>query len=87
LPSVDELIELLGSIETIAVVGASTVESKPAHRIPRYLQSQGCRVIPVTPKGGELWGESTVASLGEIDEAIDAVDVFRRAEEAPAIAR
>lgn len=61
---------------------------KPSHRIPRYLQSNGYRVIPVTPKGGEILGERAYASLAEIDGiAVDVVDVFRRSDEAPDIAR
>ncbi len=87
LPSTDELIDLFRSITTIAVVGASFDESKPAHRIPRYLQSQGYRIVPVNPQGGELFGEPVVAALAEVREPIDAVQVFRPAEEAPELAR
>lgn len=72
---------------TIAVVGASHRPDRPAHRIPAYLQSQGFRIIPVNPAGGELFGEQVRKSLAEIDEPIDVVDVFRRAEETPDIAR
>ena len=53
----DQLARIFADTETIAVVGASGDPSKPAHRIPRYLQSQGYRIVPVNPRGGELLGE------------------------------
>jgi len=83
---VEDLLRLYREIETIAVVGASSDEHKQAHKIPKYLQDQGYRVIPVNPQGGEILGEPVVRSLREITETVDAVDVFRPAEEAPAIA-
>jgi uncharacterized protein len=73
--------------KTIAVVGASTDPEKAGHEIPRYLQSQGYRVIPVTPTGGEIFGERTYPSLREVDVPIDVVNVFRPSEEAEGIAR
>lgn len=85
-PTEDQLIEIYRAARTIAVVGASTDPGKPAHRIPSYLQSVGYRIIPVNPAGGELFGERMVTSLGEISERVDVVDVFRPAEETPAIA-
>jgi predicted CoA-binding protein len=72
--------------KTIAVVGASSKEDRPAHRIPAYLQSQGFRIIPVNPRGGELFGERARTSLAEVDEPIDVVEVFRPAAETPGIA-
>ncbi len=69
------------------MVGASSDPSKAAHRIPLYLQSQGYRIVPVNPRGGELLGERAYRSLTEIDVPVDVVDVFRPAEEAPDIAR
>jgi predicted CoA-binding protein len=83
--------EWLGRIyaetRTIAVVGASGDPSKPAHTIPRYLQRQGYRIVPVNPRGGELLGETVARSLAEIDGPVDLVEVFRPAAEAPQIAR
>ena len=72
---------------TIAVVGASTDPSKPSHSIPAYLQSQGYRIVPVSPRGGEIFGERAYESLEEVTEEIDVVDVFRPADETPEIAR
>lgn len=86
-PTQDDLRKVYAETKTIAVVGASGDESKASNRIPRYLQSQGYRIIPVSPKGGEILGEQVRASLAEIQEPVDVVDVFRPAEEAPAVAR
>lgn len=82
-----ELRDIYAQTKTIAVVGASSDPDKPGHHIPSYLQSQGYRLIPVSPKGGEIFGEKAFASLLDIDEAVDVVDVFRPSEEAPEIAR
>jgi predicted CoA-binding protein len=86
-PTKDELRKIYEESKTIAVVGASDNERKPAHTIPRYLQSEGFRIIPVNPRGGEILGEKAYASLAEIDEPIDVVDVFRPSEETPDVAR
>lgn len=82
----DELVGIYRSTRTIAAVGASTDEHKQAHRIPSYLQSQGYRIIPVNPTADEIFGEPAVASLDDIDEPIDVVDVFRPSSETPDIA-
>ena len=86
-PTKDDLLKVYAETKTIAVVGVSGDESKASNRIPRYLQSQGYRIIPVSPKGGELLGEKVFASLADIDIPVDVVDVFRPSEETPAIAR
>jgi predicted CoA-binding protein len=87
MPTDDELRAIYAATKTIAVVGASGDPAKAGHTIPAYLQSVGFRIIPVSPKGGELFGETVRTSLDEIDEPVDVVDVFRPAEEAPGIAR
>ena len=86
-PLRERLLRIYAETRTIAVVGASGDPSKPAHRIPRYLQSQGYRILPVNPRGGELLGEPVARSLAEVEGPVDVVDVFRPAEEAPGIAR
>jgi predicted CoA-binding protein len=86
-PSDEDLQEIYRTTTTIAAVGASSDPGKPAHRIPAYLAQQGFKVLPVSPKGGELFGREVHPSLTEIEEAIDVVDVFRPSEEAPDIAR
>jgi uncharacterized protein len=83
----EQLLRIYTQSKTIAVVGASADASKAAHRIPGYLQSQGYRILPVNPHGGELFGEHVFDSLTEIDVPVDVVEVFRPAKEAPEIAR
>ncbi|MFL5796761.1 MAG: CoA-binding protein [Actinomycetota bacterium] len=73
--------------KTVAVVGASENHEKAAYGIPAYLHREGYRIIPVNPKGGEMFGEKVRTSLAEIGEPVDAVDVFRPADETPDIAR
>jgi uncharacterized protein len=83
----ERLLAIYQSTRTIAVVGASADPAKAAYRIPRYLQQQGYRIIPVNPRGGEILGERVYPTLLEVLEPIDVVDVFRPAAEAPEIAR
>ena len=85
-PSDEELKRIYAETGTIAVVGASSDPSKPAHIIPRYLQGQGFRIVPVSPRGGDLLGERVYQSLSQVDVLVDVVDVFRPAQEAPGIA-
>ncbi len=87
MPTRAELLQIYADVKTIAVLGASTNEERPAHYVPRYLQSHGYRIVPVNPRGGELFGERVRLSLREVDVAIDAVDVFRPPEEAEQVAR
>jgi len=83
----ERLLRIYAQTRTIAVVGASADASKAAHQIPRYLQRQGYRILPVNPRGGELFGERVFRSLAEIDVPVDVVEVFRPPQEAPEIAR
>jgi len=80
----DYLRDILEGVRTIAVVGASPRRERPSHRVMAYLQRRGYRTIPVNPNavGGTLNGERVYASLAEVPEAIDMVDVFRRTEAA-----
>ncbi len=83
----EKLLRIYAQSRTIAVVGASADTSKAANEVPRYLQRQGYRILPVNPRGGELFGERVFRSLVEIDIPVDVVEVFRPAQEAPEIAR
>ena len=83
----ERLTRIYAETGTIAVVGASGDPAKPAHTIPRYLQAQGYRILPVNPRGGELLGEPVARSLPEVQGPVDVVDVFRPAAETPQIAR
>jgi predicted CoA-binding protein len=83
----EQLARIYAETNTIAVVGASGDPSKPAHAIPLYLQRQGYRIRPVSPRGGELLGEPVARLLSEVDGSVDVVEVFCPAAEAPQIAR
>ena len=75
---------ILESVRTIAVVGASPTSERPSHRVMAYLQGRGYRAIPVNPNAVDdaINGERVYASLAEVPEPIDMVDVFRRSEAA-----
>jgi predicted CoA-binding protein len=80
--------EILADARTIAVVGASPKPWRPSNDVMRYLLEQGYDVIPVRPRDcDEVLGIPCVASLAEVERPVDVVDVFRRAEETPAVAR
>ncbi len=79
--------EILRDARTIALVGASPNPARPSHSVMRYLLGQDYRVIPVRPHVREVLGVPCVGSLAEIDEPIDLVDVFRRPEACPGVAR
>jgi predicted CoA-binding protein len=83
--------EILAEARTIALVGASSKEWRPSHRVMRYLLEHGYHVIPVRPAGPvEILGVPRVASLrelDELDEPVDVVDVFRRPEFCPPVAQ
>jgi uncharacterized protein len=85
-PPDDALRQLLTKASTIAMVGASSNPDRPSNGIMRKLLSAGYRVIPVNPNETEVLGERAYASLADVPERIDIVDVFRRAEFTPAIA-
>ena len=77
----NEVIErILRNARTVAVVGLSPDAGRPSHGVARYLQRAGYRVIPVNPGVLEVLGEHAYASLRELPEAVDVVDVFRRSE-------
>ena len=74
--------DILTSVRTIAVVGASPRRERPSHGVMAYLQRHGYRAIPVNPNaaGGTINGETVYAKLADVPEPIDMVDVFRRSE-------
>jgi predicted CoA-binding protein len=79
---------ILQSCHTVAVVGLSAEWHRPSYFVAKYLQQHGYRVIPVNPRyaGGEILGEKVHASLDDIAEPVDMVDVFRRSEDVLPIA-
>jgi predicted CoA-binding protein len=79
-----ELRTLLENTRTIAVLGIKADEREDAHRVPRYMQRAGFRIRPVSPKLREVLGERAVASVAELDEPVDMVNVFRAPANIPA---
>ncbi len=77
--------------KNVAVVGCSRNEEKDAHRIPKYLQEHGYRVIPVNPFADEILGERCYPSLLEMPEdlqkRVEVVNVFRPSEDVPPIVK
>jgi predicted CoA-binding protein len=86
-PSDQELRSILGEARTIAMVGLSSKTHRPSYEVASYLQSRGYRIVPVNPNEREVLGEKAYPSLTDVPERIDAVDVFRRAEYTPEVAR
>lgn len=88
-PEDRELRALLGEARTIAVVGLSSKPNRPSFGVASYLQEHGYTIVPVNPNETEVLGEAASPSLLALPSAlqIDVVDVFRRAEETPAVAR
>jgi predicted CoA-binding protein len=83
----DDIEHILKSTKTVALVGASANPDRDSHEVMLFLQSKGYRVIPVNPglAGKQLNGETVYASLGDIPEKIDMVDIFRNSEAAGGI--
>lgn len=79
-----ELRALLEGTHTIAVLGIKAGEHEDAFRVPRYMQRHGFAIRPVSPKLTEVLGERAVASLGELTEPVDMVNVFRAPANVPA---
>ncbi|WP_020407281.1 CoA-binding protein [Hahella ganghwensis] len=82
-----EIDNILALTHTIAVVGASEKPHRDSHRVMSFLQFKGYRVIPVNPRltGQTLLGETVYASLKDIPDRIDMVDIFRRSEMVPEV--
>lgn len=77
--------EQLRNSKTIAVVGLSDNPARDSHRVAKYLQSQGYRIIPVNPMVTETLGEKSYPDLKSVPEPIDMVDIFRRSEFVPPV--
>ena len=78
------LLDLLRRAHTIAVLGIKAGERDDAFRVPRYLQQQGYRILPVSPKLERVLGEPCVPSLADLAEAPDLVILFRASAHVPA---
>ena len=77
--------EILKSSRVVAMVGASDNVDRPSNQVFRYLRANGYKVIPVNPVLKELMGEKAYPDLISIPEEVDVVDIFRKAEDVPAI--
>lgn len=79
--------DILNRTKVVAVVGVSTNPVRPSYYVARYLGLKGYTVIPVNPMhaGKMLFGQTIRASLSEITEPVDMVDIFRRSEAVPEI--
>ena len=75
--------EILENAKTIAVVGIKSQKSEDAYRVPHYMQEHGARIVPINPKLDTILGEPARASLREVDEPVDLVNLFRAPENIP----
>jgi predicted CoA-binding protein len=80
LPQTDPITDLLKRAKTIAVVGLSDNPMRPSHGVSAYMRSHGYRIIPVNPQITSSLGETAYASLKDVPEKIDIVNIFRRPE-------
>jgi len=74
----DEIKKIFEEVKTIAVIGLSPKPEKDSHKVAKYLQSVGYKIIPVYPKEDEILGEKVYRSLSDIKERVDMVDMFRK---------
>jgi uncharacterized protein len=84
-PSVDPIFDVLTKYKTIAVVGLSSNPARPSYGVTEYMQGSGYQIIPVNPNETDVLGEPSYASLDEVPQKIEIVDIFRRAEEVPPV--
>lgn len=80
---------ILNTVKTIAVVGVSPKTVRPSYFVFKYLQERGYRMIPVNPgqAGGDLLGQKVYATLADIPEPVDMVDIFRNSDAATGVVR
>ena len=78
----ETIMEILENCKTIAVVGLSSDPGRPSHGVASYMRRRGYKVIPVNPNETEVFGDKAYASLEDVPEPIDLVDIFRRSSEA-----
>jgi len=82
----EEARKLINQYQTVAVVGLSTNPEKPGHYVPKYLKEHGYTIIPVNPTAkGEILGQKVYASLKEIPQRVEIVEIFRPPKDVPPI--
>jgi predicted CoA-binding protein len=84
-PEDREIKAILDNNQVIAVVGLSPKPDRDSHRVAKYLQDHGYRIVPVRPKAEEILGEKAYASLKDIPFPVDVVDIFRKVDAIPGI--
>lgn len=85
-PTRDQIKGLLEASHAIAVVGLSDNPERVSYMIAEAMQAKGYRIIPVNPNAETILGEKSYASLKDIQEKVDIVNIFRRSEHTPPIA-
>lgn len=86
-PANETIKQVLEEAKTIAVVGLSDNPERTSYQISKIMQEQGYRIIPVNPTVEKVLGEKAYPALTDVPEKIDIINVFRRPEYLPAIAR
>ncbi|MTI81327.1 MAG: CoA-binding protein [Firmicutes bacterium] len=84
-PTDVQIKELLQKANTVAVVGLSDKPERDSHKVAKYLQGKGYKIIPVNPKYDSVLGEKCYKKVSEIPEQVDIVDVFRRSIDTPPV--
>ena len=82
-PSADPVFDILTKYKRIAVVGLSSNPARPSYGVTEYMQSAGYQIIPVNPNETDVLGEPSYASLEDVPQKIEIVDIFRCPEEVP----
>lgn len=86
-PSNEQIKSLLEESKTIAVIGLSDKPERTSYQIAKAMQDSGYKIIPINPKVDTVLNEQSFKSLEDVDEEIDIINVFRRSEYLPAIAK
>jgi len=84
-PADEEIKEILKKNKVVAVVGLSPKPERDSHKVAKYLQDHGYRIVPVRPKAKEILGEQAYASLKDIPFPVEVVDIFRKVDAIPGI--
>ncbi len=84
-PPDEEIVDILKSSKTIAIVGISQKQERDSYMVAKYLKEHGYKIIPVNPRYEEVLGEKCYPDLKSVPEKIDVVDIFRKPEAIPPI--
>lgn len=76
----ENIIRILNQTKSIAIVGLSPNPTKTSHKIAKYLLENGYKIIPIYPKEDEILGQKVYRSLEQVEEEIDMVNMFRKAQ-------